>query len=198
MAAVIYYGPVTLDGKAFFQGHYDPVKRWNGNLCPSFDRAEAEQVAEWMNYEGARGPKDLCTWDGDTFVYDNPDSSDDPERFEPDESGHYAIGAGSWYWGPPITDFEVYGPVTVDGLIVATGYYDPEAYRIFPSFDRKQAERIAEQATEHDPESTLFEWDGDVLVYTQLNYPDEEPERIRPDGYGRYIVGRNWDWERDD
>lgn len=90
------------------------------------------------------------------------------------------------------------GPVTIDGMIVAEGHYNP-AVRwngwLAPVFDRAEAGRIAAWANAEDAENTLFHWDGDVLVYAQLNYPDSEPERIEPDTDGRYAVGGfSWVW----
>lgn len=90
------------------------------------------------------------------------------------------------------------GPVTIDGMIVAEGHYDPAARWntwIVPVFDRAEAERIAAWSNAEDPENTLFHWDGDVLVYAELNYSDSEPERIEPDADGRYAVGGgSWIW----
>ncbi|MFC0623795.1 hypothetical protein [Kribbella deserti] len=90
------HGPVTIDGYITVMGHYDPAVRWNGWLCPSFDRDVAEKVAAWANEdpESAR-----FTWEGDVLVYEQPNYPDsEPERIEPDSNGHYSIGAFSWVW----------------------------------------------------------------------------------------------------
>lgn len=92
------YGPVTQDGVEVFQAHYDPEKRWNGSLVPSFDRAEAEKVAAHL----MAPPDDDIThmeWDGDVVIYTRPDDpSFAPVRIDPDENGLYDIGnhLGSW------------------------------------------------------------------------------------------------------
>lgn len=106
---------------------------------------------------------------------------------------HFGVKVTGEAWPSPTK-----GPVTIDGMIVVQGYYDP-AVRwngwLCPSFDRAEAEQIATWATTEDPEYTFFEWDGDVLIYTQLNYEDSEPERYEPDANGRYPIGAfAWVW----
>ncbi len=93
------YGPVTLDGMTPVQGYYHPAVRWNGWLCPSFDRAAAEEVAEWINFDSADGPDPVCWWEGDVLAIRNISYPDEePERYEPDAESRYAIGAFWWCW----------------------------------------------------------------------------------------------------
>ncbi|GAA1616664.1 hypothetical protein GCM10009789_83360 [Kribbella sancticallisti] len=98
------YGPVTQDGVEVFQAHYDPEKRWNGSLVPSFDRAEAEKVAAHL----MAPPDDDITrmeWDGDVLIYtQHHDPSIAPIRIEPDENNLYDIGNHCGHWSVPEAD----------------------------------------------------------------------------------------------
>jgi hypothetical protein len=98
------YGPVTEDGVEVFQPDYDPEKRWNGSLVPSFDRAEAEKVAAHL----MAPPDDDVThmeWDGDVVIYTRPDDpSFPPIRIGPDENGLYDIGNHLGGWSVPEVD----------------------------------------------------------------------------------------------
>ncbi len=62
---------------------------WNGWACPLFTQETAVRIV-------SESP-DVLRWDGEVVVYET-DDSDEPERYEPDERGLYAIGSGSWCW----------------------------------------------------------------------------------------------------
>lgn len=67
---------------------------------------------------------------------------------------------------------------------------------VCPEFTRAEVDRyIAFLATSPNPEMyEKAEWDGNVLVMTDPDYPDE-PTRIEPCAHGLYGMGSyNWTW----
>ena len=107
---------VTLDGGESFPALVDPAERWNGWLCPRFDRATAERIAADFAKQraefGAEMVPFVITFDGDTVVvadtqyadeiaagfWGDPDEVYRPERINPDRDGLYDVGSYSWCW----------------------------------------------------------------------------------------------------
>lgn len=85
---------------------------------------------------------------------------------------------------------------------VFTGWHDP-ALRwngwCTPEFDRDEVERIitwVHVSNAGDPDYYVtFEWDGPVLVQTNVDGGERSVERIEPNAQGRYPVGSfSWTW----
>jgi hypothetical protein len=67
-------------------------RRWNGWACPRFTREQAQQIAEASPDHGA------WSWEGDVLVCVDSSGVAEPERWEPDADGKYAVGAFAWIW----------------------------------------------------------------------------------------------------
>lgn len=66
-----------------------------------------------------------------------------------------------------------------------------------PLFTREVAERVVadqEKLRAGDPDVPRLEWDGDVIVLTDPQYPDE-PTRVEPTADGEYDMGLGWCWD---
>jgi hypothetical protein len=86
---------VTIDDPNFsVPALVDPLVRWNGFLCPRFEREAAEKVVDWIN----NGEYQCAHWDGETLVVTDTESDPAEERFTVDTDGLYPIGAFAWRW----------------------------------------------------------------------------------------------------
>jgi len=96
---------------AIGDGHSFPAlvdlgERWNGWLCPRFDRTIVGRVVDWLNGERATAPEcdrpdyAHATWTGTTILLSECGDASAPERIEPDADGRYSLGAYSWCWEP--------------------------------------------------------------------------------------------------
>ena len=107
---------VTLDGEAEFDAevrtdsHGLPLL-WNGAIaCPTFTRAEAEKVVEYINADDETAPDESMIrfrWEGDILVKREWNGEPisilrpiayDEDKILPDQYNRYAIGAWAWVW----------------------------------------------------------------------------------------------------
>lgn len=95
---------MTIDDETVFTGHIDPAEPRVKYLSPCFDRAEAEQVANWINQGNDHALEQgfeltVAYWLGDVLrVVESAGTTWEIEHnHEPDKDGRYAIGAG-WAW----------------------------------------------------------------------------------------------------
>ncbi|MCP3800708.1 hypothetical protein NLX83_15680 [Allokutzneria sp. A3M-2-11 16] len=89
---------VALDHmKTPIPAYVDRRERWNGALCPRFERAQAELVVNDVNdtYEPGDGLRAFWVDALVALVYDDPDKG--IEIIRPDSNGWYAIADG-WCW----------------------------------------------------------------------------------------------------
>lgn len=112
------------------------LARWNGFVCPYFDRAEIDRyIAHVAAGEDPNDPYlEVASWDGDVLVVHDAQYADEPdyedERIEPviDDQGvqRWSLGAYSWTWyevetAGSTTDLADYGEeVIYDPLVVGT------------------------------------------------------------------------------
>jgi hypothetical protein len=79
--------------------------RWNGFVCPHFERSEIER---YQRFEAMLGEHDYARteWRGDTLVLLADTQHDDEDVLEPTELGLYPLGAWGWTWSvcPPDLD----------------------------------------------------------------------------------------------
>lgn len=82
---------------------------WNGWCMPAFPHAEVVKIAAWLEQNRA---EDLAHWgeentqwsalsfdpNSQTWTLTNSEYLDQPEVYEPDDAGLYAIGSASWTW----------------------------------------------------------------------------------------------------
>ena len=95
-------GPVTIDGGDAWEAQYDPAVRWNGWLCPYFDRSNAEAVAAWASVS----PEYVFEWEGDDLYMTDMRGEDDADpvrehcgpHAEGPGKGLYSIGSFAWVW----------------------------------------------------------------------------------------------------
>ncbi len=94
---------LVLEARLFLarcEDHGEEPMRWNGWLCPAFDRENVDRIAAY----NATVPDvtDQLTWDGDVLVIADPDYPDEPpERMEPvrwHDGLYWPVGAWSWTW----------------------------------------------------------------------------------------------------
>ena len=76
---------------------YDTGERWNGAVCPLFDREQAESFAE--AYSSAHENHEA--WydeEQDAFCFDSPEGLDCFPSVRRGGSTYYPIGARCWIW----------------------------------------------------------------------------------------------------
>ncbi len=96
---------LTLEARLFLDEAGEP-HRWNGWVCPAFDRTNAQKLIDYNNKAYADAPdggiSDTFEWDGDTLIWtdhDYPES--EPDRIEPywaDDGPRWDIGSYGWTW----------------------------------------------------------------------------------------------------
>lgn len=85
------------DGHAF-RARLFPT-RWNGWLCPAFDRLTAEAVVDWSNT--LNSPIHLAWKNDQVVITDDSYPDEDPEIVTPvmhEGQPYWPIGAWSWVW----------------------------------------------------------------------------------------------------
>jgi hypothetical protein len=87
------------DRKPVFPAKIDD-KRWNGFVRPRFGREAADAIAAWLNTPNSSDSvtEDYTVNFDDDVMIVNDTSMGETYRFEPDDDGRYAIGAGDWIW----------------------------------------------------------------------------------------------------
>jgi hypothetical protein len=82
----------------------DQRARWNGWVCPHFDRENTQRIVDYNNRAAKTCPDlDTFEWDGDTLVIHSTwDGDEPPDRLEPivDDAGvqRWPVGAFGWTW----------------------------------------------------------------------------------------------------
>ena len=89
-------GLVTIDGFVIVDAQYRIDYFWNGWLMVTLDAWSCVHVLDKIAVDD---PTLTYSWDGDVLVVTNDDDDNGyVERYEADDDGLYALGAGGWVW----------------------------------------------------------------------------------------------------
>ena len=102
-------GLVTIDDTRVYPAIYDPAVRWNGWLCPFFERDVVDKIiadlfADWQE----AGDYHAFRWEGEKLIETSKDGDESWDEEVLPVDGRYALGGWSWTWSAhePDTDEE--------------------------------------------------------------------------------------------